>query len=181
MSNRITIAVDEKSLLTLQELKECSKESQSEICRKAIKFYSKYKKQFENNENFNRKIDIYIEMLSTGEHLILDLEHYLSILKFIEDSPDKEKFWEEHEQISRHHAEEFTHYTKKIEEVLERLATCNLFKIIKETPENFSLLLGSDIPKTFIRIMLKEIFTGMGFNVEINEGFSKLRVLIKKQ
>jgi len=33
-------------------------------------------------------------MLSAGEHVILDIDHWLLFLGFVESHPEKDKFWE---------------------------------------------------------------------------------------
>ena len=175
---RVTIALDEETTGILKEVKEERDCSQSEIFRKALKFYNKYGYLFNEDEHMNRKIDTYLEMLSDGEHIIIDVDHYLSILKFIEDTPNNEEFWEEHRQIGRHHADQFKHDIKSFEEVVNRLETCNLFKCIKESSSRYTVLLGSDISKNFVKMMLEEIFKGMGIKADIREGFAKLRIFL---
>jgi hypothetical protein len=40
--------------------------------------------------------------------------------------------------------------------------------------------LGSELPKTFVRIFLEEYFAGMGVKAEIKENLAKLRVTVKR-
>lgn len=74
--------------------------------------------------------------------------------------------------------EQFRHKFYRAEYVLKRLKTCNLFKLSKTSKNAFTLVLGSDVPKKFVKTELEEIFDGMGFQVEIKEDFSKLRVKV---
>jgi len=181
INNRITIALDEKTFDVLQELKGGTSDSQSELIRKAIKFYHKYEKVFSNLKNgAASKINTYLELLSQGDHIILDVDHYLSFLKFIEESPDKQKFWEINKSIGKAHAEEFTQELDitTVQKVVERLEACNFFKIIKDSSNRYTLLLGSDIQKNFIKQFLEEVLNGMGFKVQIKEGFSKLKIVL---
>jgi len=121
-----------------------------------------------------------LELLSQGDHIILDIDHYLSFLKFIEESPDKQKFWEINKSIGKAHAEEFTQELDitTVQKVVERLEACNFFKIIKDSSNRYTLLLGSDIQKNFIKQFLEEVLNGMGFKVQIKEGFSKLKIVL---
>jgi len=48
----------------------------------------------------------------------------------------------------------------------------------KTSKNEFTLVLGSDVPKKFVKTELEEIFGGMGFQVEIKEDYSKLRVKV---
>jgi hypothetical protein len=64
--------------------------------------------------------------------------------------------------------------------LLERLEACNFFKISKDSEDRFTLLLDSNVPKKFIRILLDEILTGMGYKAEIKEDFAKLRLKVTR-
>ncbi|MFX1524995.1 MAG: ribbon-helix-helix protein, CopG family, partial [Promethearchaeota archaeon] len=82
LNNRITIAVDDHTYNLLNELIYNSGTSRSELIRKAIKFYHKFKKVFDKKENgVVAKVNTYLELLSHGEHIILDVDHYLTFLK----------------------------------------------------------------------------------------------------
>jgi hypothetical protein len=117
-------------------------------------------------------------MLSAGEHIILDIDHWILFLNFIETHPDKEKFWNLHKEVCQAHAEQFKHKLYNAESILRRLEMCNLFQLSKRSKEEFTLIFGSDLPKKFVKAELEEIFKGMGFMVEIKEDFSKLRVKV---
>lgn len=179
--NRITIALDDKTNNLLKELKEESSGSQSELIRTAIKFYHKFKKVLGNSKNgVATRVNTYLELLSHGEHIILDVDHYLSFLKFIENSPEKEKFADINKSIGKAHAEEYSQELElpTVQKVVERLETCNFFKIVQDSSNRYTLLLGSDIQKNFIKTFLEEVFNGMGFKVQIKEGFSKLKIIL---
>ncbi len=59
---------------------------------RSIKFYSRHKTLFESIED--KKVYTHAEMLSAGEHVILDIDHWLLFLGFVESHPEKDKFWE---------------------------------------------------------------------------------------
>ena len=181
ISNRITVALDDDTFELLKELKGESSNSQSEILRRAIRFYHDFKKVLGHDENhMAQKVNTYLDLLSHGEHVILDVDHYLSFLKFIEESPERDNFWAVNKSIGKAHAEEFSQHFNfpTVEDVIERLETCNFFKIVKDSSNRFTLLLGSDIQKNFIKSFLKEIFQEMGFDVKIKESLSKLKLIL---
>ena len=181
ISNRITIALDDKTFELLKELKGESSNSQSEILRKSIRFYHKFKKVIGyDKNNMAERVVTYLDLLSHGEHIILDVDHYLSFLKFIEESPESDKFWLINKSIGKAHAEEFSQHFSfpTVENVIGRLETCNFFKIVKDSSNRYTLLLGSDIQKNFVKTFLKEIFQEMGFNVKIKESLSKLKLIL---
>jgi len=88
---RITIALDEETAGLFKKMKEELGMSQSELMRESLKFFGKHKMLFELAED--RKIYTHAEMLSAGEHVILDIDHWILFLNFMESHPDKEKFW----------------------------------------------------------------------------------------
>ncbi len=173
---RITIAMDEETFELFKKMKEELKLSQSGLMREALKFYSKHRTLFESVED--EKVHTYVEMLSAGEHLILDIDHWLLFLDFIESHPEKEKFRESHGEICRSHAEQFKHKFYRAEHILKRLETCNFFKLSRASKNEFTLVLGSDVPKKFVKTELEEIFACMGFHVDIKEDFAKIRVKV---
>jgi hypothetical protein len=173
---RITIALDEETASLFWKMKEDLGLSQSELMRESLKFYGKHKSLFEFAED--KRVYTHAEMLSAGEHVILDIDHWILFLSHIETHPEKEKFWELHKEVCRAHAEQFKHKLYNAESILKRLETCNLFKLSKRSKDEFTLIFGSNLSKKFVRTELEEIFKGMGFIVEIKEDFSKLRVKI---
>ena len=175
---RITVAYDS---LTANLLEKISKEaglSQSEIMRRALRFYSE-NRMIENAET-RRKIYAYMDLLLTGEHIILDVDHWLLFLKLVESSPSAEKFWEEHRDVARSHREQLKTKVLTAEELLTRLEACNFFRITKDSENDFTLVLGSELPKKFVKIFLEEYFAGMGVKAEIKENLAKLRVAVER-
>ncbi len=170
---RVTVALDEDSLKIFNELKDEMNLSQSEIVRRALKFYYEYR----NLEDYSRdKIETYIEMLAEGEHVILDIDHWVSFLRFIEDHPRKEEFWKLHKEVARAHAEEFA--GKDVNYILKRLEACNFFRVSKKGDE-YTLVLNNELTKKFVRDFLEEIFKEMGYEYDIKEDLMKLRLRIK--
>ena len=172
----VTIAFDDETAAIFRDLKKDIGISQSELMRTALKFYSRHKALFESVDA--EKIYIYSEMLSEGEHVILDMDHWILFLNFIESHPENEKFWEMHKRVSQAHAEEFIQKNHDVGVVLKRLEVCNLFKLSKSSENDFTLILGYDVPKKFIRTELQDIFSRMGRRAEIREDLSKIRVKI---
>jgi hypothetical protein len=95
----------------------------------------------------DEKMHTYLDMLPSGEHIILDVDHWLLFLKHIELLSEEDKFWEEHKRFARSHAEQLRHKIHKMEDLLKRFEICNLFKISEDAENEFTLILGSDLPK----------------------------------
>lgn len=176
---RVTISFDEPTFESFESLKADLKVSQSELIRKAIRFY------FENRMTLNtgnrERTQEYVDMLSEGEHVILDVDHWLLFLKMVESSTNQAEFWNTHREIARSHAEQLSKKVTTPEVLLRRLETCNFFKIStsSNSPNEYTLLTGPGTQRRFIREFLEETFAGMGFGAIIKEDYSKLRVILQ--
>ncbi|HID19662.1 MAG TPA: CopG family transcriptional regulator [Methanophagales archaeon] len=176
LPERVTIALDEGTVELFKKAKKELRVSQSELMREALKFYCKYKTLFESIDE--EKVHTYVEMLSSGEHIIIDIDHWLLFLNFIESHHEKEKFWELHRDVCQAHAEQFKYRQYYAEYILKRLEACNLFTLRKDSETSFTLVLGHDITRKFIKTELEEIFVGMGIKMDIKEDLAKLRVRV---
>ena len=116
---RITVAFDQSTANLLEKISTETELSQSEIMRRAIKFYNDNKSL--TDPAVRRKAYAYMDLLLGGEHVILDVDHWLLFLQLIENSPDKEKFWAEHKAVARAHKEQLKSRVHSAEELLTRL------------------------------------------------------------
>lgn len=176
-SKRITVAVDELTLELLNELSSEENISRSKLVRKAIRFYQKNR---EIRESGGDRLDTYFELLSEGEHVILDVDHWLLFLEILESSEKKEKFWEKSKKVANSHADQLSSKISNIEELLERLASCNFFRLNKISKNEFTLIVGSEKVRKFVKRLLENFSESMGFEANIQEDIGKLRVKNKK-
>jgi len=174
---RITVAFDKTTADMLEKISTESDVSQSEVMRRAIKFYAENKTLEEPQTK--RKLHSYLDMLLSGEHVIIDVDHWLMFLRIVETSPQKERFWIEHRELAKAHWEQLKGKVHTTEDMLSRLEACNLYRLTKNAPNDYTLVLISEVSKNFIRIFLEEYFAAMGVKVEIKENLTKLRVTLK--
>lgn len=174
---RITVAFDQLTANLLEKISQETDLSQSEIMRRALKFYSENKPL--TAPTTRKKAYAYMDLLLDGEHVIVDFDHWLLFLRLIESSPDKEKFWAEHKEVARSHKEQLKSKIHSAEELLTRLEYCNFFRMTKNSDKDFTLIFGSELPKKFVRVFLEEYFSAMGVKAEIKENLSKLSVNVK--
>jgi hypothetical protein len=174
---RITVAFDKTTADLLEKISAEAQVSQSEVMRRALKFYNE-NKALEDLAT-KKKILAYIDMLLCGEHVILDVDHWLMFLRLIASSPEQEQFWSEHKEVARAHWEQLKTKVHSAEEMLVRLEICNFYRLTKNGPNDYTLVLVSEISKDFIRIFLEEYFAAMGVKAEIKENVTKLRVTVK--
>jgi hypothetical protein len=174
---RITVAFDKTTADLLEKISIEAQVSQSEVMRRALKFYNE-NKAIEDPAT-KKKILAYIDMLLAGEHIILDVDHWLMFLHLIATSPEQEKFWNEAREVARSHWEQLKTKVHSPEEMLVRLEICNFFRLTKNAPNDYTLVLVSETSKDFIRVFLEEYFSAMGAKAEIKENLTKLRVTVK--
>jgi hypothetical protein len=175
---RITVAFDKVTANLLDKISKEAGLSQSEITRRALRFYSENRAL--EDATTKRKLHTYMDLLLGGEHIILDVDHWLLFLKLAESSPENEGFWKEHRDVARSHTEQLKTKVLTAEELLTRLETCNFFRITKNSEKDFTLVLGSELPKRFVKIFLEEYFAGMGVKAQIKENLAKLRVTVER-
>lgn len=175
---RITVAFDQVTANLLEKISKEAKLSQSEIIRRALRFY--YENRAIEDATTRKKLYTYMDLLLGGEHVILDVDHWLLFLKLVGSSPEQERFWKEHRDVAKSHAEQLKTKVFTAEELLARLEACNFFRITKDSENDFTLVLGSELPKKFVRIFLEEYFADMGVKAEIKENLAKLRVTVKR-
>jgi hypothetical protein len=175
---RITVAFDQPTAKLLEKLSQETELSQSEIMRRALRFY--YENQPLIDPAVKKKIHTYMDLLLNGEHVILDIDHWLMFLQLIGASPEQEKFWTEHKEVARSHSTQLKSKVHSAEELFDRLETCNFYRLTKNSADDFTLIFGSELAKKFVKIFLVEYFSAMEFKAEIKENLSKLNVTIRR-
>jgi hypothetical protein len=175
---RITVSFDQVTANLLEKISKEAGLSQSEIMRRALRFY--YENKAIEDAATRKKLYTYMDLLLSGEHVILDVDHWFLFLKLVESSPDKEQFWKEHRDVAKSHTEQLKTKVHTVDELLARLEACNFFRVTKNSENDFTLVLGSELPKEFVKIFLEEYFAGMGVKASIKENLAKLRVTVKR-
>ena len=177
--SKITFGLDESTSRIFQDLKKETKLNQSEIVRKAIKFYYQHRELMDEYEG--EKIETYIQLLIGGEHIILDIDHWILFLTLTNELDDDDKFWADHKKVALSHAEQLPRKIQSVEGFLKRLEACNFFKLNRVHENEFTLIMSTDMTKKFIKTLLEDVFKGMGFKTEIKEDFAKLRVKVRSK
>jgi predicted transcriptional regulator len=171
---RITIALDEETEKIMEKLAKEMGVSYSALVRSALKFFSHNKESAKDYENMK----LWSGLLGKGEHIILDIDHWLIFLKYIESSGKKDAFYEEGKKVAKSHAEQLAKVTTTPEGYLKRLEACNFFKMNKDSEGEYTLILNSDLSKRFVKELVSETLKEMGYDVEMKEDIGKLRVRI---
>ncbi len=175
-SATITASLDEETKEIFERLIKESGLSRSRAVREALRFYARNREIFEKAGS--ERIKAYTELLSSGEHVILDLDHWILFLKELERSTNADVFWKIHTEIARSHAEQLGQKIDSVEGFLRRQEICNFFKLGKTSEREFTIILGSGTGRAFIQTFLETALKKMGFKVKITGGYSKLRITL---
>lgn len=170
--HRITIALDEETMNLLSKLAKQMGITHSAVVRTSLKFFSE---NTDSPENLERS-RIWSNLLSKGEHIILDVDHWLLLLKHINSSPVRETFYEEAKPIAISHAEQLASVVKTPEEYLKRLEACNLCRVVKQSEKEFTVILTSEESKRLLSELIEQTLTQLGFQLEIKKDLMKLRL-----
>ena len=171
---RITIAFSGGEDSTLKKLKDEESVSTSEIIRRAVKFYSRYRYALQGDTD--RKMKTYLDMLPKGEHVILDIEHWILFMKMVQELPEDDEFWGSCERIAEDHAEEFRGKHVSPQAVFERFEDCNFFRLQKNSEKEFTLVLNSENSRRFVEFATKRLLSAMGYKAEYKASLGKIRV-----
>jgi uncharacterized protein (DUF1778 family) len=174
---RITVALDDETNDLIENLTSKAGISKSELIRQTVRFYNNNRDLTDNV--VRKKLNSYMELLLSGEHIILDVDHWLLFLNLIESSPEKEQFWEKCKEVARSHAEQLGSKVRSPEDLFDRLEACNFFKTTKNSQKDFTLVLASENAKKFIRVFVEEFLSSMDLKAELKENVAKIRVVIK--
>src|SRR4030043_761291 len=112
---RITVALDQSTANLLEKISKERGLSQSEIMRRALRFY--YENRAIEDGATRKKLYTYMDLLLGGEHVILDVDHWLLFLKLVESSSEEERFWEEHRDVAKSHTGELKTKVLTAEEI----------------------------------------------------------------
>jgi hypothetical protein len=173
--HRVTVALDDESMEFLSSLVRKMGGTQSAVVRASLKFFYR---NFDYPENIE-KMKMWSALLSKGEHVILDVDHWLLFLKYINSSPAREEFYREGKRIANSHAEQLASIIKTPEDYLKRLEACNLCSLVKIAENEFTVVLMSEESKRFMRELIEQTLNQLGFQVEIKEDLMKLRLKFK--
>ncbi|MCS7095446.1 MAG: ribbon-helix-helix protein, CopG family [Candidatus Bathyarchaeota archaeon] len=173
----MTVALDPSTANLLEKLSKDERLSQSEIVRRALKFFNENRAL--TDPVLNRKIHSYMELLLSGEHVILDVDHWVLFLNFLEYLPEQEEFWNEHKKVAQSHCEQLKNKVNTVENLLIRLEDCNFFKVVKNSENDFTLILTSERSKKFVVLFIEEFLHSMGVKFEIKENLAKLNLRVK--
>lgn len=177
-SDRVTVSLDEDAKSTLEELTDRTNESRSELIRNAIAFYAA---NFDSaNAIDSDHLQTYYEMLSTGEHVLLDVDLLHALLSQTDDPEERDtNFLDMVDQVAQYHAQEYAERFDSLEDVLDWLSLCGFLTVRRSDEGSFHVVFPSESLRWFMIRFIRGSVVDLPFEVEIEESVSK--VLLKER
>lgn len=170
--------MDEQSREALEGLVEQTGDGQSELVRRALVFYAA---NFQAaNTDFSGSLEEYHRMLTSGEHVLLDIDFMHCLLEYAVasiDDPDSE-FVEAVHRIAQFHAIEYTERFKSVKEILDWLSFCGFLTVRESGERTYHVVFPSQELRWFMIEFINESTIHHSFDLQVDEGVSK--VIIKE-
>lgn len=172
-SDRITVSLDEDAKNSLEELTDRTDESRSELVRKAIAFYAA---NFDSAmASDSDHLQTYYEMLSTGEHVLLDIDLLHALLNQVDDPEERHSdFLDMIDQVAQYHAQEYAERFDSLEDVLDWLSLCGFLTVRRSDEGSFHVVFPSESLRWFMIRFIRGSVVDLPFEVKIEESVSKV-------
>lgn len=175
-SDRLTVSLDERSRTALDDLVSRTGRGQSELVRQAIVFYAT---NFQvASADSSADVEQYHELLSDGEHVILDIDFLHGLLDHIEvDAEDPHpEFQQVIDRVAEYHATEYRARFDTLEEVLDWLALCGFLTSRKADENTYHVMFPTEKIKWFMTQFIRKSTSEHDFDISVSEGVSKVLI-----
>ena len=173
--DRVTVSLDGDAKAALDGLVERTGEGQSEVVRRALRFYATNVEVAEATET-GENLTAYHQMLSGGEHVLLDVDFFHAFLDNADpDDPDDE-FIETIDRVSEYHAHEYAERFDDAGDLLNWLSVCGFLTVRSSDEGTYHVVFPSEAMRWFMTRFIRKSTTEVPFEVEIEESLSKVLV-----
>ena len=179
-TDRVTVSLDEETKETLEDLTDRTGESQSQLIREAIAFYAA---NFDSaHASDSDHLQTYYEMLSTGEHVLLDIDLLHALLSQFSDPAQRdEEVLEMIDQVAQYHAQEYAERFDSLEDVLEWLSLCGFLTVRRDEKGSFHVVFPSESVRWLMIRFIRGSIADLPFEIEIEESVSKVLLREREQ
>lgn len=172
MVNRITASIDEEDCERINNLVDRSDMTQSEVVRQAIRFYDANYEAASANQTYN--LNQYYQMLSTGEHVLLDIDFLHCFLNYIYDGGcADEAFLAMADRVSDYHCQEYQDRFSDLGDVLTWLSVSGFLTVRTEFENSYYIVFPSESVRWFMCRFIDRSTAELPFDIEIDAGISK--------
>lgn len=176
MTNRITVSLDDDAQTALDNLVNQADKPQSELVRQALTFYAANYDAATADAGEN--LEAYHQMLSSGEHVLLDVDFLHCFLDYVENesgepNPD---FLEQADKVSEYHAREYKHRFDTLGELLDWLSLCGFLTVRATKGKTYHVVFPTESVKWFMMRFIELSAARLPFELEIEEGVAKVLI-----
>jgi Arc/MetJ-type ribon-helix-helix transcriptional regulator len=178
VADRITVSLDDDARNSLDDLVSSTGQGNSELVRRALRFYAA-NYQAANAES-SVALEEYHEMLAGGEHTLLDIDFLHVLLKNVkQDGEWPETFVADVDRVADYHAAEYADRFDSLDGLLDWLSVCGFLTVRESSADTYHVVFPTEDLKWFMLRFIRESSRDLPFNIDIDEGVSK--VLLAEQ
>jgi len=173
-TDRVTVSLDDDAQAALEDLTSRTGLGQSELVRRSLTFYATNFQATSTDASEN--LADYHEMLSGGEHVLLDVDFLHSFLDYVEDEdgePDPE-FLEMADTVSDYHAHEYEGRFESLGELLKWLSLCGFLTVRSSTADTYHVVFPSEAIRWFMTRFIERSIVNLPFDVDFEDGVTKV-------
>lgn len=172
-SDRLTISLDEEARSALETLAEKSDESQSELMRRAIRFYAANYEAAKTDDD--KSLEEYYKMLSGGEHALLDIDFlHLFLSYLIDENGSNEELRKDIRRVADYHGEEYRERFDSLDGLLQWLSLCGFLTVRQSDEQTYHAVFQSPEIRWFMTRFIVGTVENLSFDVQVEEGVSKV-------
>jgi len=174
VADRITVSLDDDSRAALSELVGRTGKGNSELVRRAIGFYAA------NFEAATAEADVdlerYQQLLASGEHALLDIDFLHVLLANVrnDDGTWPEEFVADVDTVAGYHAAEYEAEFTELEELLDWLSVCGFLTVRESAERTYHVVFPTEDLKWFMLRFIRESTADLPFDLDVEEGVSKV-------
>ncbi|EMA33358.1 ribbon-helix-helix protein, CopG family [Halobiforma nitratireducens] len=185
MTRRVTVSLDDDSEAALETLLAETGEGQSEVTRRALTFYAANLEAATGNRDASDSDETlarYYRMLSSGEHVLLDVDFLHAFLEhcYAGGDPDPE-FVAAADRVADYHGREYADRFASAGELLEWLSFCGFLEVRQEDDGGrecgdervYHVVFPSQAVRWFMTRFLERSIAGLPTEIDIDRGVSK--------
>ncbi|WP_459884980.1 CopG family transcriptional regulator [Halostagnicola bangensis] len=173
MTRRMTVSLDDDAETALETLMSQTDNGQSEVVRRALAFYAANFEAASGRPSDN--LEQYYQMLSSGEHVLLDVDFLHCFLEHLyEDGDPDPAFVEAADRVSDYHAREYAERFDGVEELLEWLSFCGFLGVRTQEDGVYQIVFASEPIRWFMTRFIERSTVDLPVDIEIDQGLSKV-------
>lgn len=173
-TDRVTVSLDDDARTALEDLTGRTGLGQSELVRRALTFYAANYNAATTDQS--EHLSEYYEMLSGGEHVLLDVDFLHCFLDYVkgDDGDPDPAFVDVADTVSDYHAHEFEGRFDSLADLLEWLSLCGFLSVRASDGGTYHVVFPSEGIRWFMTRFIRRSIVRLPFDVTFEEGVTKV-------